>query len=66
MPKQYLVIFGILLAVPVVAAVAVVSYCCFKVSTVAGFIALGVCLIAAAIVVGVVIYKIKKGGADKQ
>ena len=65
MPKAYFIIFCFLLAIPVVAAVAVVAYVCFKASLTSGFIALGISLAVVAIAIIFMLYKIRHGQNTK-
>ncbi len=57
--KGYIVIFSILIALPVLIAATVLCYTCFKLSTLAGFIAIGVCLLSIAVAAIVVVKKSK-------
>lgn len=60
MPTKYFAIFCILLAVPLLSLVAVVSYCCFKVSVTAGIIAICITLGFAAAIIAFLAIKSKK------
>lgn len=45
MNKPYLIIFMTFLIVPVLLSAAIVTYLCFEIGMLTGFIALGICLL---------------------
>ncbi|MCH5164283.1 MAG: hypothetical protein J1F36_04630 [Clostridiales bacterium] len=59
MSKAYFVIFGILLAIPVIIAALAVIYFCFKLSMLAGAISIVVCVVVIVVAYVTVHFKIK-------
>lgn len=62
--KIYLIIIGILIALPVSIAAITIVYNCFKLSNLAGYISLGVCLFIILLAVFIILKKIKEAEND--
>ena len=60
MQRKYFVIFIVLLCIPLVALVAVITYCCFKAGKVAGIAALFGSLLFVALIISIALIKSKK------
>lgn len=59
MSKGYFTIFVILLAIPVLISVIALTYFCFKISLLAGFVSLGSCILVINFAIVIIALKIK-------